>query len=61
LLIDTLRQSERMALVLESRSFGAHPTRTWRREMPWRRRDNAFIAFAFAATTVIIVAALSLG
>lgn len=61
LLIDALRQSERMALVLESRSFGAHPARTWRREMPWRRRDNAFLAFAFAATVMINAAALSLG
>ncbi len=58
LLIDALRHSERMALALESRSFGAHPRRTWRRVMPWRMRDTSFVIAGIASTCLAITITL---
>lgn len=50
LLIDALRHSERMALAIESRGFGMHERRTWRRIMPWRVGDTVYVAVAVGVT-----------
>lgn len=58
LLIDALRHADRMALALESRSFGAHPQRSWRRIMPWRVRDTSVIVAGIASTCLAITMTL---
>lgn len=56
LLAGAIRHAERVALAMDSRAFGAHPTRTERHLVPFRVRDTVFIALSFAVTAVILVA-----
>ncbi|MFC8192684.1 energy-coupling factor transporter transmembrane component T family protein [Cellulomonas sp. NPDC057328] len=50
LLAGALRHAERVALAMDARAFGAHPTRTERYRVPWRGRDTAVVAVGCAAT-----------
>ena len=56
LLAGAIRHAERVALAMDSRAFGAHPTRTERTVVPWRRRDTVFVAVCWAASAAILVA-----
>lgn len=50
LLAGALRHAERVALAMDARAFGAHPTRTERYRVPWRARDTALVVLVWAAT-----------
>ncbi|WP_246036690.1 MULTISPECIES: energy-coupling factor transporter transmembrane component T family protein [Cellulomonas] len=50
LLAGALRHAERVALAMDARAFGAHPTRTERYRVPWRHRDSALVATTWAVT-----------
>lgn len=53
LLAGAIRHAERVALAMDARAFGAHPTRTERHLVPFRTRDGVFIALFIAASAVI--------
>jgi energy-coupling factor transport system permease protein len=53
LLAGAIRHAERVALAMDSRAFGAHPTRTERHLVPFRTRDTVFIVLCLAASAVI--------
>ncbi|GAA2906440.1 energy-coupling factor transport system permease protein [Microbacterium keratanolyticum] len=53
LLASAIRHAERVALAMDSRAFGAHPTRTERHLVPFRRRDAAFLVLFLLASAVI--------
>jgi energy-coupling factor transport system permease protein len=55
LLAGAIRHAERVALAMDSRAFGAHPTRTERHLVPFRARDVVFTAACLAASAVIFV------
>lgn len=55
LLAGAIRHAERVALAMDARAFGAHPTRTERHPVPFRTRDTVFIAAFIAASAVILV------
>lgn len=54
LLAGAIRHAERVALAMDARAFGAHPTRTERHLVPFRTRDTVFIASFIAASAVIL-------
>ncbi|MFF2388099.1 energy-coupling factor transporter transmembrane component T family protein [Agromyces sp. NPDC058104] len=54
LLASAIRHAERVALAMDARAFGAHPTRTERTLSPWRLRDTLFVV-GFVAVSAIIV------
>lgn len=56
LLAGAIRHAERVALAMDARAFGAHPTRTERHSVPFRRRDIVFIAVLLAASAAILIA-----
>ncbi|MEV7618968.1 energy-coupling factor transporter ATPase [Microbacterium sp. NPDC089321] len=53
LLASGIRHAERVALSMDARAFGAHPTRTERHLVPWRARDTVFTAAVLLASAVI--------
>lgn len=53
LLAGAIRHAERVALAMDSRAFGAHPTRTERHLVPFRARDVVFAALCLAVSAVI--------
>ena len=53
LLAGAIRHAERVALAMDARAFGAHPTRTERHLVPFRSRDWIFIALFIAASAAI--------
>ncbi len=55
LLAGAIRHAERVALAMDSRAFGAHPTRTERHLVPFRVRDTVFIVVGIAASAAILV------
>lgn len=55
LLAGAIRHAERVALAMDSRAFGAHPTRTERHLVPFRTRDTVFIICCLAASAAIFV------
>lgn len=59
LMAGAIRHAERVALAMDSRAFGAHPTRTERHEVPWRWTDWLFLAlFLLACGGIFAVGAL---
>ncbi|WP_259608228.1 MULTISPECIES: energy-coupling factor transporter transmembrane component T [Microbacterium] len=54
LLASAIRHAERVALSMDSRAFGAHPTRTERHLVPFQIRDVVFIAAVLAASALIL-------
>lgn len=50
LLAGAIRHAERVALAMDARAFGAHPTRTERYLVPFRTRDAVFLV-AFIAVS----------
>jgi energy-coupling factor transport system permease protein len=59
LLAGAIRHAERVALAMDARAFGAHPTRTERHSVPLRRRDAVFAGVFFVATAGIVVAVIA--
>lgn len=59
LLAGAIRHAERVALAMDARAFGAHPTRTERHRVPLRARDAVFVVVFWAATAAILVAVRS--
>ncbi|MEJ1089507.1 energy-coupling factor transporter transmembrane component T [Microbacterium sp. Mu-80] len=55
LLAGAIRHAERVALAMDARAFGAHPTRTERHLVPFRTRDIVFIAAFLAVSAAILV------
>lgn len=55
LLAGAIRHAERVALSMDARAFGAHPTRTERHRVPLRARDGVFVVVFWAATATILV------
>jgi energy-coupling factor transport system permease protein len=53
LLAGAIRHAERVALAMDARAFGAHPTRTERYPVPFRARDAAFIAGVWVVSAVL--------
>ncbi|WP_372966834.1 energy-coupling factor transporter transmembrane component T [Microbacterium sp.] len=53
LLAGAIRHAERVALAMDSRAFGAHPTRTERHLVPFRVRDTVFIVCCLAVSAAI--------
>lgn len=53
LLAGAIRHAERVALAMDARAFGAHPTRTERHQVPFRTRDAVFIAAMLAASAAL--------
>jgi energy-coupling factor transport system permease protein len=53
LLAGAIRHAERVALAMEARAFGAHPTRTERYLVPFRARDVVFIAAFWIAAAAV--------
>jgi energy-coupling factor transport system permease protein len=53
LLASSIRHADRMALAMESRAFGAHPTRTERYPTPWRMRDTVFVVLFWLVAAAI--------
>lgn len=56
LLAGAIRHAERVALAMDSRAFGAHPTRTERHLVPFRVRDTVFIVLCLAVSAAIFTA-----
>ncbi len=56
LLAGAIRHAERVALAMDARAFGAHPDRTERHLVPWRRRDTAFVLGLWAVTAAVFLA-----
>ena len=55
LLAGAIRHAERVALAMDARAFGAHPDRTERYLVPWRRRDTAFAVVLWAVSAAVFV------
>nr|WP_308116577.1 energy-coupling factor transporter transmembrane component T [Leifsonia poae] len=58
LLAGAIRHADRMALAMESRAFGAHPTRTERHPTPWRVRDTVFVLLFWAVSAAVFALTL---
>ena len=55
LLAGAIRHAERLAVAMDARAFGAHPTRTERHEVPFRARDWLFIGLYWAASAALLI------
>lgn len=55
LLAGAIRHAERVALAMDARAFGAHPTRTERHQVPFRIRDGVFIVLFWAASAALFI------
>lgn len=60
LLASAIRKSERTALAMDAKAFGAYPDRTYYREMPIRGRDVLFVVAWTGYTALMYALALSL-
>lgn len=61
LLASAIRHAERVALAMDARAFGAHPTRTERVISQWRPRDTAFVVLFWAASAAIFWLGIAAG
>lgn len=57
LLASAIRHAERVALAMDARAFGAHPTRTERTLSRWRARDTVFVATFWAVGVAVYAVA----
>lgn len=56
LLAGAIRHAERVSLAMDSRAFGAYPSRTERYLVPFRARDIVFVVASLAFSAAILVA-----
>lgn len=61
LLASAIRHAERVALAMDARAFGAHPTRTERTISRWRARDTVFVVLFWAVSIAVYWWALQAG
>ena len=61
LLAGAIRHAERVALAMDARAFGAHPTRTERTLSRWRARDTVFVGLAWCTIAAVYWWGLSTG
>ncbi|MBG6238852.1 energy-coupling factor transport system permease protein [Mycetocola sp. CAN_C7] len=61
LLAGAIRHAERVSFAMDSRAFGAHPTRTERHLVPLRARDAVFVATFWLIGIVLLIVAARLG
>ncbi|GAA1517060.1 energy-coupling factor transport system permease protein [Agromyces terreus] len=61
LLASAIRHAERVALAMDARAFGAHPTRTERTISRWRARDTVFVLLFWTVSFGIYWWALQAG
>jgi len=61
LLASAIRHAERVALAMDARAFGAHPTRTERTTSPWRVRDTVFVGCFWVVSAAIYAVGLTIG
>lgn len=54
LLAGAIRHAERVALSMDARAFGAHPDRTERHLVPWRRRDTGFVVVFWIVAAAVL-------
>jgi energy-coupling factor transport system permease protein len=59
LLASAIRHAERVALAMDARAFGAHPTRTERTVSRWRRRDTLFVVLFWITAVGVYLAAFA--
>jgi energy-coupling factor transport system permease protein len=57
LLAGAIRHAERVALAMDARAFGAHPTRTERHQVPFRARDWVFIVVFWVVSAALFALA----
>jgi energy-coupling factor transport system permease protein len=55
LLAGSIRHAERVALAMDARAFGAHPTRTERHLVPLRAGDVVFVVLFWAASAALFL------
>lgn len=55
LLAGAIRHAERVALAMDARAFGAHPTRTERTISRWRVRDTVFVLVYWVVAAAVFV------
>lgn len=56
LMVSSIRHAERVGLAMDSRGFGAYPTRTERSEMRWLPADTIFVVASWAVTVAVLSA-----
>ncbi len=61
LLASAIRHAERVALAMDARAFGAHPTRTERTVSRWRPRDTLFVVLFWITAAAIYAVAFAAG
>ena len=61
LLAGAIRRSERLALAMDSRAFGAYPTRTYHRQLHVTRADWLFLGGVVLGSAALFVVLASLG
>lgn len=61
LLASAIRHAERVALAMDARAFGAHPTRTERTISRWRARDTVFVVLVWAVSAGVFAWGLTSG
>lgn len=61
LLVSAVRKAERVAIAMDSKAFGAYPTRTYRRDVRVREIDWVVLITALVGTAAIILALWKLG
>ena len=61
LLASAIRHAERVALAMDARAFGAHPTRTERIVSRWRRRDTLFVVLFWITAVAIYTLVFAAG
>lgn len=61
LLASAIRRSERLAVAMDSRAFGAYPDRTYLKQTPVRASDWAFLAGTLLVSTTLLLALIATG
>lgn len=61
LLASAIRRSERLAIAMDSRGFGAYPTRTYRRQMRVTGRDRLFLVGTLAVSAGLLALLIATG
>jgi energy-coupling factor transport system permease protein len=61
LLASAIRRAERLAIAMDSRAFGAYPTRTYRKTMTVTRRDRLFFICTLGLSAALLAVLIATG
>lgn len=61
LLVQAVRRASRLAVAMEARGFGAHPTRSWARPSPLGARDALVVTGGVVVAGAAVAAAVAAG